>query len=704
MSQEPKQPSSMQSLFAEMKRRRVFKVMAVYGAVAFLVLQAADLVFPMLSLPEWTIRLVLGLALLGFPLAVVLAWAFESTPEGVKRTAPARVEEIQAIVAEPRSKRWPAGLLALIAMILLFGTGWWMGGGGSGAGGERAANLLVGEAQASGFKALAVLPFENVNGDDDNRLIAVGVQSDLTTRLSRIAALRVTSRTSVREYENTDKSLRDIADELGVEYILEGSVLSSGENALVSVTLVDAATDQTLWSEEYNRVFTPGNLFEVQAEIGQRVVGALEAQLTPAEVATLEAMEPASDLAAQSWYYRAIEAYVGSLTGAQEARDHLTRSIDLDSGFVAAWSKLAHMESRVIFIGGDGDEATALAAVERTAELAPGSVEANLARGFYEYYAQQNFSAALSAFQAAQELAPSDSEVAWAVGLIHRRQGDWDASTEALRRAVALDPRNALRLETLAENLTYAGAYEDADAVIERGLTVDPGNHRTRAAKVGSLLALDGNTERAQRLALELGLDPSNLEEGSILHFLAVADGQDSAAVRIVDEMDTGGPGAWATARLLWKSQSLARLGDPASAAVADSMLPSASEVPGFPSWIPTIRGYAHALAGRSDQALEELLAAERLVRGMEDQLSVGPAATMVALAYGRIGELDRGFGLLDDIVERPNDGVSAVGLHLAPEFDPYRTDPRFDDFIARREAFEAEGARKAAAGRPWLP
>jgi TolB-like protein len=251
-------PSFVQSLFAEMKRRRVFRVMAVYGAASFVVLQAADLVFPMLSLPEWTIRLVLGLTLLGFPLAIVLAWAFETTQEGMKRTAPARPEEIHAIVAAPRSRRWPAGLLALGGMLLLFGTGWWMGGRGDD---ERRINL-VSEANAAEFRALAALPLENVTGNYENRLIAVGIHDDLLTRLSRIAALRVTSRTSVREYEDTDKSIGQIAEELGVEYILEGSVRSSGAKVRVNVSLVDAASGETLWGEQYDRDVTPENLFD----------------------------------------------------------------------------------------------------------------------------------------------------------------------------------------------------------------------------------------------------------------------------------------------------------------------------------------------------------------------------------------------------------------------------------------------------------
>ncbi|TFG64362.1 MAG: hypothetical protein E4H28_05270, partial [Gemmatimonadales bacterium] len=511
-------PSSLQAFFAELMRRRVFRVMAVYGAVAFVVLQVADIMFPAMSLPEWAMSMVLAITMLGFPIAIVLAWAFESTPDGMKRTAPATPEVIQEIVAAPVSRRWPAGLLALAGVALVFGGGWWMGNRA-----ETGANILVPDAQAADFRALAVLPFENVNATEDNRLIAVGVHEDLLSQLSRIAALRVTSRTSVREYETTSKSLREIADELGVEFIMEGSVRSSGNQVRVNVSLVDALTDEQIWAHQCDKEVTPDNLFQIQSEVARSVVSELEAQLTPQDVETLDAMAPASSLAAQSWYYRALDAYAGGLANIEVARNHVNRALELDSGYVAAWSFLAQVESRLAFVGQDDDEG-ARVAVDRTRELAPRSVEAYLATGFYEYYGRRDFDAALSAFREAERLAPSDAEVAWAVALILRRQGSWDASTEMMKRAVQLDPRNVLRLETLAENLMQTGAPRDADAIVERALVLDAANHRARGHKIKLVVELDGNTGRAGRLASELGVDPTENEEASALIRLARAD------------------------------------------------------------------------------------------------------------------------------------------------------------------------------------
>jgi TolB-like protein/Tfp pilus assembly protein PilF len=694
------QPNSLQSFFAEMMRRRVFRVMAVYGAVAFVVLQVADIMFPALGLPEWAMTMVLAITMLGFPIAIVLAWAFESTPDGMRRTAPAAPEEIQEIVAAPMKHRWPAGMLALAGMGLLFWAGWWMGNRGA----ENPANIIVSEAHASEFKALAVLPFEDVNETEDNRLIAVGVHEDLLSQLSRIAALRVTSRTSVREYENTEKGLKEIADELGVEFIMEGSVRSAGNQVRVTVTLIDANTDELIWNHQYDKEVTPDNLFQIQSEVARSVVAELEAELTPQDEETLDAMKPASSLAAQSWYYRGIEGYAGGLSELEQARDDLKRAVELDPGFTAAWSHLAQVESRRLFVGQTDDDADAARAMERTVELAPQSVEAHLATGYYEYYGQRDFDAAIAAFREAERLAPSSSEAAWAVGLILRRQGDWDGSTEMMKRAVQLDPRNVLRLETLAENLHYTGALSDADAVSERQLAIDPTNHRARSRKILLLVDLDGNTGRAGRLARELGLDPANHEESVALGRLAWDAADYARVVELTELVDVRGVVFIERGVQAARALALHRLGDPSAVAIADSLLAGIEPESMREAEVPAYRALAHAIAGRRDDALREAQDAERLIRRWVDHV-INPQFAVVALStYGIIGELDAGFALFDDLIERPAQGVTVSRLRLDSQFDPYRDDPRFDDLIRRREAFEAEGQRKGEAGRPWLP
>jgi TolB-like protein/Tfp pilus assembly protein PilF len=697
-------PSSLQALFAEMKRRRVFKVMAVYGAVAFVLLQIADIAFEPLGLPAWTLTFVLVLAMIGLPLAIVLAWAFESTPDGVRRTAPAPEEEIRQMVAEPRSRRWPAGLLALGSMVLLFGTGWYMGGGGRGDGG-RSANLLgVSEAQASDLRTLAALPFENVNQTDENRLIAFGIHDDLLTQLSRIGALRVTSRTSVRDLGDSELSLRDIADLLGVQYILEGSVRSAGNQVRVNVTLVDVASEETMWGAQYDEEVTPENLLEIQGRISRQVIEELEARLTPEEDAALASMRPAASSVAQQWYYRAMEAYTASPEGARRARDAMLRAVEADSGYVAAWSQLAKFESRLAWIGEDRLEESRTA-MEHAESLAPGSVEAYLARGYFEYYGRRNFDAALSAFRAAERLAPSDADAKVAVGLILRRQGQWEASTEAMKVGVQLDPRNIDPVQFLAENLAFVGAYEAADAVIERALTVDPADPEIRAYKIRNLIHLDRDAGRARRLADELALDPDELEEAGVLAGLAALAGDYERSLTSLDRWQRPEADLVQVGRSLHRARMFLFMEDPASArAAADTALMLIDEIPLEGRLGTTFRGWAHAMAGRREAAMPLLREAEREIRSWEDHVDPTTRALEVVDAYGLLGEIDRGIGLLEELIDRPAVNFSVSRLLLDPALEPYRGDPRFAELIERRERFEADAAEWAEASGAWLP
>jgi TolB-like protein/Tfp pilus assembly protein PilF len=695
-----KQPSSLQAFFAEMKRRRVFRVMAMYGVVAFIVLQIADLVFPILGLPDWTLQFVLMLTLLGFPIAVVIAWAFEATDEGIRRAEPAPPELIQAIVAQPASKRWPAGLLALAGVILVFGGGWWMGNRSLG---DGEANIIVPSAQASDFKAIAALPFANVNGDEENRLIAVGVHEDLLSQLQRISAFRVTGRTSVREYADTEKTFDQIAEELGVEYLLDGSVRSSGSQVVVTVALMDAASGEQLWTQRYDEAFTPENLFDIQSQIAREVVDALEAELTPQDVATLEAMSPGSDLAAQTRYHRAVELYESSTLNAEDARDELLAAVQIDPDFVAAWSRLAHMQSWLVQ-SGQAEVADARAAVERTVELAPGTVEAHLAHGFFEYYAQRDFDSALSSFREAERLAPSDAEVVWAVSLILRRQGDWEGSTAKMKRAVQLDPRSLQKLSSLRGNLERTGAFEDADAVAERALSVHPGNAGARVAKAWSLADVDGGVERMRRFVSELGFDESDLQEGSVLLDLALIDRDYEHALEIIEGMEWPDQPVFAASRLAFQTVLLDQVNDSVGARqAADSLLAAMEDVEDLESTESVLRMIAYAGLDQRDNLRREIEAAEARIRQREDA-TVDPGwAGNVVWAYGVLGDLDAGFELLADIVERP-DNLASWEMRSVLWFDVYRDDPRFEEMVQRREAFEAEGQRKAAEMRPFLP
>ena len=230
---------SYQEFFAEMKRRHVFRVAGIYGIVAFGVLQAADMALPRLGMPDWTVTFMLALVLLAFPVVLIIAWAFEVTPDGVKKTDAAAPGEIEAIVSAPMSQRWPVGLLALVGVVALLGGGWWIGrstapGAGSAEADPAAADVrfamtdLADDDRAS----IAVLPFADMSSGGDQEYFGDGMAEEVINTLVRIRDLRVAGRTSAFAYKGRNKDLREIGVELGVGYLVEGSVRKDGDQLL----------------------------------------------------------------------------------------------------------------------------------------------------------------------------------------------------------------------------------------------------------------------------------------------------------------------------------------------------------------------------------------------------------------------------------------------------------------------------------------
>ncbi|MBK5097485.1 MAG: adenylyl cyclase, partial [Gemmatimonadetes bacterium] len=271
-----------QRFFAELKRRRVFRVMAVYGAVGFVVLQASELLVNTFQLSSQLQTGIGVLTLLGFPVAIVLAWALEMTPEGVRRTAEAAPGELTEIIAAPASKRWPAGVLALVGMTALLAGTWYVGRQSAPA---SDADVAVGVSEAS----IAVLPFADMSPDKDQEYFSDGVSEELLNLLAKIPELRVASRTSAFSFKGETLEISEIAERLDVAHVLEGSVRKDGNQVRVTAQLIDARSDTHMWSETWDR--TLDDIFAIQDEIAADVVAQLKVSLLGA-APTVEATDP----------------------------------------------------------------------------------------------------------------------------------------------------------------------------------------------------------------------------------------------------------------------------------------------------------------------------------------------------------------------------------------------------------------------------
>lgn len=617
-----RRPSSLQALFAEMKRRHVFRVMAVYGAVAFVILQVADLAFPRLGMPEWTVTLVLMLAILGLPVAIVLAWAFEQTPEGIRRTERADPEELEAIVAEPRSRRWPAGIAALVGVALLVGGAWWMGARSGVVGASGAAA----EGGPGEIRSIAVLPLttrtlgDAGEGADRAVVFADGMHDDLLTQLSRIRDLRVTSRTSVEQFRETELDIREIAGQLGVRYVVEGAVDQVGENIRVNVQLIDANSGGHVWAETYDETMTLENLFVIRDDLTRRIATSLRATLSPAVAAKIEE-RPTESSEAFELYTRGRHLYDrGARPDLERAIELFERATELDPEFAAAHAALAAAHLRMThyaFVPVTTAAPSARAAIERALAIDAENAEALMARAEIEMgngemqrarrtldrllelnpshaaahatlgdlFGSQGFEyRALEQYERAAELDPLDANIAvrliWTLGAVGRDR----EAVEQASALVELHPDFEPAAGALAQALLEVGRVDEAVATLRQALQRDPGSIFTNEGLAWTLLATGRKDEALAQIGRAAELTPDDFPiQGSRSLMLRAAGrfGEALEAARtMVRVAPEAGPRALLAEALLAVGDTTAALAhlDSARAEADEAGGPSASE------------------------------------------------------------------------------------------------------------------------------
>src|SRR3989454_6095030 len=371
---------NLEKFFTELKRRNVYKVAAAYAVVAWLLIQVATQVFPFFEVPNWAVRFVVLLIIIGFPIALVIAWAFELTPEGLKRT-----EVADALPAQrSRSRAW-------IYVVLI-------------AGALSAGLFFLGRFTAStkqsvlaevSSKSIAVLPFENLSRDPDNAYFASGIQDEIITRLAKIADLKVISRTSTQQYQSKPGNLSEIAKQLGVANILEGSVQKAADQVRVNVQLIQVASDSHLWADTYDRKLV--DIFGVESEVAKAIAEALQAKLTGGEQQAL-AVKPTNNSEAYDAYLRglAFEARAAfSPDNLEKAIGFYDRSVKLDPAFALAWARLSRANAQRYFVLSETAPTARRDATERALnaaqKLQPNSPETLLAQAYYQYWVRRDY-------------------------------------------------------------------------------------------------------------------------------------------------------------------------------------------------------------------------------------------------------------------------------------------------------------------------
>src|SRR5256886_1995346 len=470
----------MSGFFEELQRRKVYRVAAAYIIAAGFIIQIGSAVFPAWELPNWMLRLVVVLLIIGLPIALILASPYDVTAQGIRATPS---------VSVPGTHR-RRNLILLIATGVIVSA--------------AAGFFLLPRASARKIdKSIAVLPFENLSDEKENAYFADGIQDDILTNLAKIGDLKVISRTSVMPYRGSGvRNARDIGKALGVGTLLEGSVRRIGNRVRVNVQLINANNDEHIWAEDYDRDLT--DVFAIQTDLAGRIASALQAKLSPNEKARLD-RRPTQNPDAYLLFVQAHDY------GSQREMFHDTslkaeplfeQAIKLDPSFALAFAGLSMVESWLYHTSDPvpARREKARLNADEALRLQPDLPEGHLALGFSYYYGDRDYERALTEFEIARRDLPNDAQAYLAIGSIQRRQGKGTDTTANLERAAALDPKNADILRNLAFSYMAQRKFETADKILDRVIVAAPQSLEAPLVKGGVAILWKGDLSVAEKV------------------------------------------------------------------------------------------------------------------------------------------------------------------------------------------------------------
>ena len=673
------------NFFAELKRRNVYRAAVAYGVVAWFLTQLTTQVFPFFEIPNAAIRLVVIALALGFPIAMCLAWLYEFTPEGIVRS-----EDLDPITAR-KGRRLTGrildfiiiGVLLLVIAMLIY---------------QRVPSRSeAGETISQ--KSVAVLPFENRSEDKANAYFADGIQDEILTRLSKIADLKVISRTSTQHYKSAPENLREIARQLGVANIVEGSVQKNGDSVRVNVQLINATNDSHLWADTFDRKLS--DIFAVESEVAKAIADELRARLSGREAEVIAA-KPTDNPEAYDAYLRGLDYERRSGISPemlQNASRFYHEAVQLDPMFALAWAHLAMAESNIYFEGLDRTPeraATAKKAAEAALRLQPRLGEAHLAQGLYYYYVQGDYPAARGAFDEARKRLPGSADVLMAISYIDRRQGRWSEALAHQAQAIDLDPRNGSSFLEWGLTYLWMGRYADARAVLDRGLSLTPDDAELAATKAASYQA-EGNLAAAAKLLDPLALQPADMTvfDTQILQLLYERRYEPAIAglkLALAKSAPKLGQNIGDYYVLLGLAQERSDDAESAHATYAEAREKLEALVKRESNSLILASDLPLVYAGLRDKSAA-LRATQELAKLAAPDATLVPAAKeILAKVQAQFGEADLVVAALPHLLRQPgasfrsNTPLTPALLKLDPIWDPIRNDPRFQKLCEEKK------------------
>jgi len=657
-----------------------------YVAAAFALLQGIDIVAQQFGWPEGVRRGITLALVVGFVLTLVLAWYH----------------------GERGAQRVSGTELLIIGIVLALGGGFlWRFAAASRKRDNKAATVpnesrLPEPAALISEKSIAVLPFENRSRDPDNAYFADGIHDEILTRLSNIAGIKVISRTSTLQYQSKPANLREIAKQLGVANIVEGSVQKVADQVRVNVQLIYAQTDLHLWAETYDRKLT--DIFGVESEIAKRIAESLEAKLTGREEQGL-AVKPTSNSEAYDAYLRGLAFESRTSSSADDlakATGFYERAVQLDPAFALAWARLSRVNAETYFDGLDTTPARRAAterALNTAQRLQPTSPETLLALGYYEYRVLEDYGLAKATFERASQMLPGSSEVLGALALIARRQGHWDQSIAYFERALVLDPRNLQLLMRAAETYDIVRQFPAALKLYDRALDITPNDPDVIATKACVYQAQGDLQEAAKLLAginektsndssvgikiNQLRLERRNTEAIRLLQARLAQFYFDSEFYKGVTQVNL------AFAQYLFGDRADAKITAEQARITVD---PFGRNQPDN-AYLARLLSLADVAVGDKDSALKEAERAIMLEPRAQDAISGPGFEENLALIQTIFGENSRAIQTLTQLLQTPyiESGIYGMPitpalLRLDPLWDPLRSDPAFQKLCQEKQ------------------
>jgi TolB-like protein/class 3 adenylate cyclase/Tfp pilus assembly protein PilF len=539
-------------------------------------------------------------------------------------------------------------------------------------------------ATAVSDKSIAVLPFENLSRDPDNAYFTDGIQDEILTRLSKIAALKVISRTSTQKYKSAPDNLRDVGRQLGVANLLEGSVQKVANAVHVNVQLIRAANDQHVWAESYNRKLD--DVFGVEGEVATAIADQLKTKLSGAEQKAV-AEKPTQNPAAYDVYLHAVAIDdAATLDITKQVVPLYAEATRLDPQFALAWARLSIARSQLFFNGIDPQTNTAAQVkqeADRAIALQPDLGEAWLSQGVYKYRILRDFQGALQSYEEALRRLPNNAFVLEQMGHLERRLGQFDAAQKDYQAATQLDPRNIGILSTLADTLAGVRRFDEAQAMLDRVLEISPGNEAALASKAGYFQGQG----RLKEAAAVLAKAPANSQDEAvnIQRFIQLYDERrfDAAAVYVQHNMPSSVANDPRTITFLGLCQKLAGKTNEAH----DTFLRAVAAMKPTPESVVPVDArqlscyLAQAYAGLGEKAKALAQARQGVADYANDALSKPFAESNLAIIQAQFGDADSAIAVLPHLLEVPN-GETIGDLRTSPAWDPLRNDPRFQKLV----------------------